>query len=159
MSNDLTGTTVFEDVEPDPDAVLAAFGVTSPDDLVDGSDGAHDSVPDDHVDVDDATAAELFDDLKSFEGVFVGEPVTTVFNDNGTVDATAADLAALESTDEDAFVFGRTEPANGTGPADGASSSATGSLTVTASTADVDLVGPEPTSTRIATDRFGCVDR
>ena len=63
MSADSTPTEVFEDIDPDPDAVLAEFGVESPDDLAaDG--GAHDPVPDDEIDADDTTAAELFADLE-----------------------------------------------------------------------------------------------
>lgn len=58
MSSNSTGTDVFEDVDPDPDAVLAEFGVESPDDLLEAG-GAHDPVADE-MDVDDTTAAELF---------------------------------------------------------------------------------------------------
>ncbi|QSX00635.1 sugar ABC transporter substrate-binding protein [Haloterrigena alkaliphila] len=62
MSTDSTPTEVFEDVDPDPDAVLAEFDVESPEDVADAG-GAHDPIPDGHVDADDTTAAELFADL------------------------------------------------------------------------------------------------
>ncbi|MGQ3412812.1 sugar ABC transporter substrate-binding protein [Natrinema sp. LN54] len=64
MSTEQPGTDVFEEIDPDPDAVLAEFGVESPDELAaDG--GAHDTIPDDRIDVDDTTAAELFADLEA----------------------------------------------------------------------------------------------
>ncbi|QRV17032.1 sugar ABC transporter substrate-binding protein [Haloterrigena salifodinae] len=63
MSTEQTDADVFEEIDPDPDAVLAEFGVDSPEELVaDG--GAHDPTTDDEIDVDDTTAAELFDDLE-----------------------------------------------------------------------------------------------
>lgn len=62
MSTDPTPTEVFDDVDPDPDAVLAEFDVESPEDVVDAG-GAHDPIPDDRVDADDTTASELFADL------------------------------------------------------------------------------------------------
>lgn len=77
MSTEQPRTDVFEEIDPDPDAVLAEFGVESPDELAaDG--GAHDPTTDDEIsealrasssrtqsddDVDDTTAAELFADL------------------------------------------------------------------------------------------------
>ncbi|MBZ6495662.1 hypothetical protein [Natrinema longum] len=65
MSTDPTVTNVFEDVDPDPDAVLAEFGVDSTDDLLEDDAGAHDPIPDDAV--DDTTATELFADLATVE--------------------------------------------------------------------------------------------
>ncbi|WP_226482192.1 hypothetical protein [Natrinema amylolyticum] len=69
MSTDPTATEVFEEVEADPDAILAAFDADSPADLVDaGGDhdpsGDHDPRPDDVV---DTTATELFADLADVE--------------------------------------------------------------------------------------------
>ncbi|QCS40810.1 sugar ABC transporter substrate-binding protein [Natrinema versiforme] len=64
MSTEQPGTDVFEEIDPDPDAVLAEFGVESPDELA-AEGGAHDTVPDDRIDVDDTTAAELFADLEA----------------------------------------------------------------------------------------------
>ncbi|MFC7213882.1 hypothetical protein ACFQO4_07290 [Saliphagus sp. GCM10025334] len=57
---------VFDDVTPDPDAVLDAFDVDSPDDLLADAaigDGAHDPTTDDAIDADDTIASELFDEL------------------------------------------------------------------------------------------------
>lgn len=68
MSADSPSEEVFTDVDPDPDAVLAEFGVESPDDLADAdADGVHDPIPDTELDVDDTTAAELFDDLQDVD--------------------------------------------------------------------------------------------
>ncbi|PCR89074.1 hypothetical protein [Natrinema ejinorense] len=67
MSTDPTVTDVFEGIDPDPDAVLAEFGVDSTDDLLEDDAGAHDPIPDDAVDVDDTTATELFADLATVE--------------------------------------------------------------------------------------------
>lgn len=63
MSTEQTDAEAFEDIDPDPDAVLDEFGVDSPDELV-AAGGAHDTIPDDAIDVDDTTAAELFADLE-----------------------------------------------------------------------------------------------
>lgn len=63
MSTDSPSREVFEDVDPDPDAVLAEFDVESPADIADAG-GAHDPDPADEIAVDDTTAAELFADLQ-----------------------------------------------------------------------------------------------
>ncbi len=128
MSPDSTPTEVFADVDPDPDAVLAEFGVDSPDDLGAAS-GAHDPTPDDAA-VDDATAAELFADLQNIgsgdaepaatgtdapdraagtdEGAdpvddlafeFVGDADIVVRDDGDVIDAAAADLDAVSGPD------------------------------------------------------------
>ncbi|AGB29958.1 hypothetical protein C488_18850 [Natrinema pellirubrum DSM 15624] len=199
MSPDSTPTEVFPDVEPDPDAVLAEFGVDSPADLE--GDGAHDPIPDDAA-VDDTTATELFDDLQTVTpadadtaadpdptdrsdaagGVagpaaalafeFVGDPDVVVRDDGDVIDATATELSAVTATgsSEDASAdtdngsdaasrgsvtasSGRGE-ATDTGDADGAGSDSTSALTVRAGT-DLELVGPEPTPTRVGNDAFG----
>ena len=57
-------TDVFEEIDPDPDAVLDAFGVDSPDDVIDSSDDAHDPTRDESIDADDTVASELFEELE-----------------------------------------------------------------------------------------------
>ncbi|WP_121744128.1 hypothetical protein [Natronorubrum halophilum] len=100
MSSNSTGTDVFEDVDPDPDAVLAEFGVESPDDLLE-ADGAHDPVADERV----------RDEGRSGDGglEFAGDP-------DGTI------TVHSESSNE------------------------------------TELVGPDPTPTRITNDVFRSVD-
>ncbi|WP_339105388.1 sugar ABC transporter substrate-binding protein [Haloterrigena salinisoli] len=191
MSTEQTGTDAFEDIDPDPDAVLDAFGVESPDDLVaDG--GAHDTVPDDERDVDDTTAAELFADLEAqaaetpvleerdpdegttdataessdgesapefeeFEAAFVGDPSVAGREDEGLVESTAAELNAVAER-----VFGSDEtPASDEADApleSGVITEAEAPTDAEESTADLELVGPDPTTTRIDTDVFGRVN-
>lgn len=63
MSTDSTVTEVFEDVEVDPDAILDACEADTPEAILEGG-GEHDAVPDDEIDADDVTAADLFANLK-----------------------------------------------------------------------------------------------
>lgn len=203
MSTDSTGTEVFEDVDPDPDAVLAEFGMDSPDDLAD-ADGAHDTIPDEEIDVDDTTAAELFadlediaaadrtendddaddgDDVADLEFEFVGDSDVTV-RDGDVIDSTAAELTELTATE---FAPGeRHDSGDGAETTtscldDGTESAATGdgselattndlgdgsdsadssrTLTVDAGAADgLELVGPDPTPTRVTNDTFSRAD-
>ncbi|WP_090312333.1 hypothetical protein [Natronorubrum texcoconense] len=188
MSTDSTGTEVFADVEPDPDAVLAEFGVESPDDLEDGG-GAHDTIPDDQLDVDDTTAAELFADLADEETAersngtdtesedadsdepapdvddlgfeFVGDSDVVVRDDGDVIESAAAELGDL--------VAGDSSLENGTDADDGLEATdatdaertaetadSTAKLTVRSEPADgLELVGPDPTPTRVTNDAFG----
>ncbi|ELZ21884.1 hypothetical protein C477_04574 [Haloterrigena salina JCM 13891] len=219
MSTEQTDAEAFDDIDPDPDAVLAEFGVDSPEELV-ADDGAHDTIPDDAIDVDDTTAAELFADLEDraaetraleerdndddvtdapsespgeesppefeeFEAAFVGNPSVTSREDEGLVESTAAELSAvaervfgsdetaaddeteapLESelipeaeapTDADESTDGNA--ADG-GPVTDARRDDSGldrTLTVSRATDGMELVGPEPTTTRVESDVFGC---
>ncbi|WP_440772361.1 hypothetical protein [Natronorubrum sp. DTA28] len=184
MSTDSTGTEVFADVEPDPDAVLAEFGVESPDDLEE-SDGAHDTIPDDELDVDDTTAAELFAGLADLETAdsasgtdteseddepapdvddlgfeFVGDSDVTVRDDGDVIESAAAELGEL--------VAGDSSFENGTDTDDGLEATdatdaertvetadSTAKLTVRSEPADeLELVGPGPTPTRVTNDAF-----
>ncbi|WP_440766498.1 hypothetical protein [Natronorubrum sp. DTA7] len=184
MSTDSTGTEVFEDVEPDPDAVLAEFGVESPDDLEEGG-GAHDTIPDDELDVDDTTAAELFAGLAAVETAdstsgtdiepeddepapdvddlgfeFVGDSDVTVRDDGDVIESAAAELGELVAAESPSHE--RTESDDDTGTADrsalestATTADSTGKLSVRSEPADgLELVGPEPTPTRVANDAF-----
>lgn len=62
MSERVTVTEVFADVEADPDAVIETFGADSPEDLVAGS-GDHDPTVDEDIDADDETAGDLLGEL------------------------------------------------------------------------------------------------
>ncbi|ELY46088.1 hypothetical protein [Natronorubrum sulfidifaciens] len=181
-------TDAFPEIDPDPDAVLAAFGIDSPDDLA-AAGGAHEPTRDDRIDADDTTAAELFADVQlvetatqpipatdggdpspgddadeptaqadeNLEFEFVGDAAVTV-RDGDVIDATAADLRTVTgadsspATDSDARRPTRvsTEPDGEQPDADAAGTS----RRVTDTTTDLTLVGPEPTPTRVANDRF-----
>ncbi|MCU4743188.1 hypothetical protein [Natronoglomus mannanivorans] len=78
MSTDSTAREIFEDVDPDPDAVLEAYGAQTPEELV-ASGGDHEPTIDDELDADDAAADALFGDLSedSLEGsALEREPAT-----------------------------------------------------------------------------------
>lgn len=91
MSSEPTVTEVFEEIEPDPDAILGAFDADSPDTVLEGA-GDHDPVP------DDVTAAEVFADLKAVslevaEAETTDEPTASaVHRDSGS--GTSADASA-----------------------------------------------------------------
>lgn len=201
MSTDSPSTEAFEDVDPDPDAVLAEFGVDSPDELVDDAgDGAHDPTTDDEIDADDTTAAELFADLEaaaddadsdaadaeasdadapvpdepeadasvseeSLEFEFVGDADEVVRPDGDVIDTTAAELSAVAATGSSAGASTETASSSGatasseradatrTADAGGSGGDSSPALTVRTGT-DLELVGPEPTPTRVENDAF-----
>ncbi|WP_207586466.1 hypothetical protein [Halomontanus rarus] len=62
MSTDSTAREVFEEVDPDPDAVLEAYGAQTPEELVAGG-GEHEPTTDEELDADEAAADALFGDL------------------------------------------------------------------------------------------------
>ncbi|ELY50311.1 hypothetical protein [Natronorubrum bangense] len=165
-------TDAFPEIDPDPDAVLAAFGIDSPDELA-AAGGAHDPTRDDQLDADDTTAADLFANLQDadpepqpvaaadggdpsssddadestaqadddLEFEFIGDAAVTVRDDGDVIDETAADLRALTATATAAATDAEPDRSAQTGPD-------------TDTTADLDLVGPEPTPTRVANERF-----
>ncbi|APX97640.1 hypothetical protein [Natronorubrum daqingense] len=232
MTDDSPGTRVFETIEPDPDAVLEAFDVDAPDDLLesgrpddaDGDDGANEM---DDIEIDDTTAAELFDELAAIEttdgqssqsvqptsdgdsdvtadgssesdagvedatvcpadhadsaghaeshGVgdaleelafeFVGDSDVIVREEGDAVESTAAELSALtagKSTaaeDESEHTESRSldDGADAIGSTDGTVSSGT-HVVDSAAVDGFELVGPDPTPTRVTNDAFGSVE-
>ncbi|MFA9416153.1 hypothetical protein [Natrinema sp. HArc-T2] len=64
MSTEPTVTEVFAEIDPDPDAILAAHDADDPDALL-ASGGEHDPSTDEAVDADDVTAAVVFADLQA----------------------------------------------------------------------------------------------
>src|SRR6056297_1419028 len=64
MSTEPTVTEVFAEIDPDPDAILAAHDADDPDALL-ASGGEHDPSTDEAVDADDVTAATVFADLQA----------------------------------------------------------------------------------------------
>ncbi|WP_090508044.1 hypothetical protein [Natronorubrum sediminis] len=206
MTDDSPGTRVFETIEPDPDAVLEAFDVDAPDDLLesegsDDADGNDDPTEMDDIEIDDTTAAELFDELAAIEtadedpstavyatsdgdsdfttdgtsesdGVddaleelafeFVGDSDSIVREEGDAVESTAAELSALtagKSTaaeDESDHTESRSldDGTDAIGSTDATVSSGT-RVVDSAAVDGFELVGPDPTPTRIATDAFG----
>ncbi|PGF15971.1 hypothetical protein CP556_07465 [Natrinema sp. CBA1119] len=187
MSTDSTAREVFEEIDPDPDAILEAHDAETPAELVEGG-GKHETRSDDVV---DTTATELFADLEAVETAdansrdtdlgetdrtdedddasatradlefeFIGDSDVVVRDDGAVVDATAAELDALTATDPtSARATGSdesvetTESANA-GSADTAVASS-GTLTIRDGRADdLQLVGPDPTPTRLTDDAF-----
>ena len=73
MTDDATDREVFREIDPDPDAVLAEFGVESPADLVATAEAREADSPDepdeldelDELEVDDSSIAALFDDVEA----------------------------------------------------------------------------------------------
>ncbi len=63
MSTEPTVTEVFAEIDPDPDAILAAHDADDPDALL-ASGGEHDPSTDEAIDADDVTAADVFADLQ-----------------------------------------------------------------------------------------------
>ncbi|WP_226039858.1 hypothetical protein [Natrinema sp. DC36] len=186
MSTDSTAREVFEEIEPDPDAILEACGAETPAELVE-SGGKHETQSDDVV---DTTATELFADLEDVETVdsnaqdadngvtvqtdgddesatradlefeFIGDSDVIVRDDGAVVDATAAELGALTATDSTPVrAPGSDEGVETTASANGDSAdtafASSGTLTVRDDgTDDLELVGPDPTPTRLTDDAF-----
>lgn len=121
MASEHTGRTVFEYVEPDPDAVLEAYGIDSPDELL----------PTGQADY--RTAA----DAAGADWTFVGNPETVVFRQDRSVQRATPTLQALQRGRRPTAQSGECRE-NGVGSAQG-----------------FELVGPDPTTTRIGDDRFG----
>ena len=175
MTSDSAGREVYQDVEPDPDAVLEAHGVDSPEELV-AAGGDHAPTTDDAIDADDTTAAELFDHLETVstepadpteerdstdagepdelaaidvDWSFVGEPERTVRQDD-SVDAEAADVARTRrcSSDETPSTTAQKSPET-------TDRERTDSTLTVRTGDDLELVGPEPTTDRVSNETFG----
>lgn len=187
MGTDSTAREIFEEIDPDPDAILEANDAETPAELVEGG-GRHETQSDDVV---DTTATELFTDLEAVETAdansrdtdpgetdrtdedddasatraalefeFIGDSDVIVRDDGAVVDATAAELDALTATDPtSARATGSDERVETTastnaGSADTAVASS-GTLTIRDGRADdLQLVGPDPTPTRLTDDAF-----
>ncbi|WP_049924211.1 hypothetical protein [Halopiger djelfimassiliensis] len=146
MSTDPTVTEVFEDVDADPDAVLAAHDVDSPADLV-AAGGDHDPGTDAAVDADDLTAAELFADLASLSPD--AERADAIGDERETADGGPA------LPDETVFVAEPSVTVRPDDPALEAITFETDGRSRSESTTGPELVGPDPTPTRIENDAFG----
>ncbi|RQG94618.1 hypothetical protein [Natrarchaeobius chitinivorans] len=156
MSTDPAVTEVFQDVEPDPDAVLAAAGVESPDELAE-SGGEHDPTIDDEIDADP-------DDL---EGLFAGlesavpdrsESLESVDDRSSGEDRRGADTgsSADPTAADDAVLIG--EPTVTARPTDAGLEElvdGTESRPESRSAGGIELVGPTPSPDRVENDAFG----
>ncbi|QLK24563.1 hypothetical protein HYG81_10540 [Natrinema zhouii] len=186
MSTDSTAREVFEEIEPDPDAILEACDAQTPTELVE-SGGKHEPQSDNVV---DTTATELFADLEAIETTdsnsrdtdpgetgrtteddesamradlefeFIGDSDVIVRDDGAVVDATAAELGALTATDSTPVRTTDSDEGVETTAstnADSADTAVASSSTLTirdGGTDDLELVGPDPTPTRLTDDAF-----
>lgn len=121
MASEHTGRTVFEYVEPDPDAVLEAYGIDSPAELL-------------PADPADSRAAS---NAPGTGWTFVGDPDTVVSRQDRSIDRATATLEALQRGRRPTAQPGECRE-KGVGSVQG-----------------FELVGPDPTTTRIGDDRFG----
>ncbi|TYT64014.1 hypothetical protein FYC77_00345 [Natrialba swarupiae] len=147
MSPNPVVTEVFEDVEPDPDAILASSGAESADELLEAG-GDHDPTTDDEI---DATADDL-------EGLFDGLDRLDTAPDplDGTADSEPVEFGR----ETDAVLVG--EPTVTIRSSDDAGDLFPESNSKSVSECDDDrsrsgfeLVGPEPTAERIGDEAFG----
>lgn len=122
MASEHTGRTVFEYVEPDPDAVLEAYGIDSPDELLPST--TAESTPTNRPTGSDWT--------------FVGHPDTVVSRQDRSVERATTRLTAIQRGLRPNRSTADCTDGERTGADDG-----------------VELVGPDPTTTRIGDDRFG----
>lgn len=138
----------FDDVEPDPDAVLEGFGIDEPEDLLEQADDSpetatpprnHDPTKDPVIDADDCIASELFDDLQAVARTLESsktvtkEPQAERSSDSGI----QLDFSAIDASDE--------------------SSEASPVASDSVKAPSLELLGPTPTPVRIANDAFGNV--
>ncbi|MEY7849254.1 hypothetical protein AB7C87_08655 [Natrarchaeobius sp. A-rgal3] len=147
MSSEPTVTEVFQDVDPDPDAILALSGVESPDELLEAG-GDHDPTTDDEIDATDDDLEELFADLDRFDGSpdplgepAVGEPVE--FGDETNAVLVGEPTVTVQSGGGVGDPFSDSNGERVTERADDRSASG------------FELVGPDPTPERIGDDAFG----
>ncbi|QLG49781.1 hypothetical protein [Natrinema halophilum] len=154
MSTDSNVTEVFETVEADPDAILEAYDVESPAELVE-SGGDHEATTDPAIDADDETAGTLF---ASLQAMAVDAAEASAGSDgNGRPDSTPTITQSSESDSGSADAARVAEQAVYT-----ASETDDSPANVMASAPDSDgtltLLGPEPTTTRVSNDAFGLAD-
>lgn len=148
MSTRPTVREVFTDVEADPDAVLEAFDVDSPEELI-ASGGAHGPTTDEELDATDAVADELFGDLSSVSDSLEsgdgsssaeerrhGDEGDSERSIEGTVFVTKPTVAVEPAT------FIDTAPENG-------------EATTSRTHSGLALVGPKPAPIRVENESFG----
>lgn len=143
MSEYVPVTEVFTDVEADPDAIIAAYGAESIEDLIDGP-GDHDPISDERLDGDVEAAADRLLDLAD---VRLDEPSSATDEttpqrdhesvDNGKIHSTVDVLPGDGQTIEE--FLGLTDP----------------EPTEPHTRDGLVLRGPEPSTTRLSNDAFG----
>jgi|GEM_PF-2504322 len=161
----------FDDIEPDPDGVLDAFGIDDPNDLLEDLDaettahGDHDPTRDETIDVTDTMASDLFDGLeRAAAEIDDGATVTREppalpgrqlfgFDEGTTLEGGA--LTAVPDSWQSAFEEGASEATAGETQAGGDTGGVDVTTSVAPSTAGLSLAGPCPEPIRIANDRFG----
>ena len=156
---DDTDTTadLFPEIEPDPDAVLEAFGIETPEDVITQAasdtpvEPDHTPTTDPAVDGDDTLASDLFADLADAARALEGEPVEPV-EATPTTDEEPSDWTELDVS------FAVDEPSPSTSEA-----ADTGGVQLvfadlearTDGRPSFELRGPGPTSVRLSNDVFG----
>ncbi|GAB3042083.1 hypothetical protein [Natronobiforma cellulositropha] len=136
MSTHPTVREVFADVEPDPDAVLEAFGAEAPEDVLD--DESTDASAAEESAAVSAATDRLFGDLES---VSLDAPTDADGPDDGS--------APLEG---DVFV---SDPTVVVEDGERRETPPTAETQATHSADGLTLVGPPPTPVRVRTDTFG----
>ena len=159
MSDNVPVTEVFEEVEPDPDAIITSYGAETLEELVDGP-GDHDPTTDEELDADVETAAELLGELADVQ---LDRIDAEAAGDAGPV---AADVDPTEGDavePGDADDLGDTvvsDPTVDVLPGDGVAIDEFLGLDElsAAETRERDglvLVGPDPAGDRVSNDAFG----
>lgn len=151
MSTDSTPTEVFEEIEPDPDAILEACDAASPESLVE-SGGEHEPTTDSEIDATDETASRLFDDLQSLacETTDTGASARGDEPDEHTADADERD--GFVATADTVYPA---EPTVVVNPSEEPDRSTSDDASESDAGLDLTLVGPDPTVTRVENDAFG----
>ncbi len=163
MSDEVPVTEIFEDVEPDPDAIIASFGAESVDDLIEGP-GEHDPVAHPEFDGDVDRAADRLRELADVRLETEGESTRPHSSGSTTRERDAGD----ESGAGGEITYDGDSPGDSPGgdvrvdvlPGDGQTIEEFLGLDdlATAERTERDelvLVGPAPSSTRISNDSFG----
>lgn len=165
MTDDVPVTELFEDVEADPDAIIAAYGADSPEDLVDGP-GEHDPHPDPVLDGDVDGAAERLTELAdlTLDSTSDGHGPRDDPTDSATDTGPSIGTATQTDTDTDGPRYTADSVGGGVTvdvlPGDGESLGEFLGLDDTQEASTVTdrepvLVGPEPAATRVSNESFG----
>lgn len=169
MSTDSTVTEVFEAVEADPDAILDAYDVESPEELVESA-GEHEATTDPVIDADDETAEALFARLQSVATLSRDangrreEPPDGPSTGGRKSDSTLRSDSPVDSLDSifvselSVAVQSDTDERTVDAGWKTADSIAEAMRTGRNSSETLSLVGPDPTATRVSNDTFGTDD-
>ncbi|WP_254521796.1 hypothetical protein [Natrinema caseinilyticum] len=165
MSTDSTVTEVLETVEADPDAILDAYDVETPEELIESA-GEHEATTDPVIDADDETAETLFARLqviaapsRDANGRRDG-PSTGGGTSNSTprADDPADQFDSVFVSEPSVAVRSETDEHTADSGPETTDSVADAAATERKSAETLSLVGPDPTATRVSNDTFGTGD-